>query len=53
MRGWRAWLGVAIHACGRFKICETGTARSAATDTNDAVVDRKEVHFTVLPPPPA
>jgi hypothetical protein len=24
-----------------------------ATDTNDAVVDRKEVHFTVLPPPPA
>jgi hypothetical protein len=23
-----------------------------ATDANDIVVDRKEVHFTVLPPPP-
>jgi hypothetical protein len=23
-----------------------------ATDTNEAVVDRKEIHFTVLPPPP-
>jgi hypothetical protein len=24
-----------------------------ATDTSDAVIDRREVHFTVLPPPPA
>jgi hypothetical protein len=24
-----------------------------ATDASDAVVDRKEVHFTVLPPPPS
>lgn len=28
------------------------TLQVTATDANDTVVDRKEVHFTVLPPPP-